>query len=57
MTGNDSEPLYIMAKKAGISVSNAYARANRIAEQEGKARLPTLEELAPKKVGRPRKFI
>lgn len=45
-----------LAEKAGVSRELVYKRIHEIEKQEGKTRMPTLDELKYKKHGRPLKF-
>lgn len=46
-----------LAKKAGVSRELVYRRMYAIEKKEGKVRMPTLEELKPRKAGRPIKIV
>jgi len=44
------------AKRNGVCHATVYSRMKEIFKKEGKFRLPTAEELKPKKSGRPIKY-
>ena len=57
MNYDASNPMVKLAEMAGVSVATVYSRAKEIAQKEGKVRLPTLQEVLPRKAGRKSKFI
>ena len=52
----DGNPVYELAKKAGVSIVTVYDRMKEIQLKEGSTRLPTLAELQVRKAGRKRKY-